>query len=78
MAMSRKDYVNLATAMGLALRYAERGSEHGGMRQMLSTVADALNSANTNFDRDRFVAFTYEFASGARDAQGRIVKGKAA
>lgn len=74
MAMTRKDYVNLATAIGLELRYAERGSEERGMRQMLNVVANALNSANANFDRDRFIVFTYEVASGARDAEGRKTK----
>lgn len=84
MAMTRKDYVNLATAMGLELRYAagattefEKGKK-GGLREMVFVVAEALNSANANFDRDRFTEFTLEVANGTRDAQGRKVKGKAA
>lgn len=80
MAMSRKDYVNLATAMGMELRYRKNVVDDralAGAKGMLAAVTDALNSANANFDRDRFVSFTLEVASGARDAEGRKVKGAA-
>lgn len=80
MGMSRKDYVNLATAMGMELRYRESVVDAralAGSKGMLKAVADALNSANANFDRDRFITFTYEVAAGRRDADGRLVKGAA-
>lgn len=80
MAMSRKDYVNLATAMGMELRYRESVVDNralAGAKSMLAAVADALNAANSNFDRDRFMVFVYEVAAGTRDNEGRKVKGAA-
>lgn len=80
MAMTRKDYVNLATAMGLELRYTDDATteyttgKRDGLVAMIHQVADALNSANANFDKARFTAFTLEVASGARDAEGRKTK----
>lgn len=76
MAMTRKDYNNLATALGMSLRYASM-EDDAGLRTAIVTVADALNSANMNFDRARFVQFVDEVAMGARDAEGRKVKGAA-
>lgn len=72
MAMSRKDYVNLATAMGLELRNADPECMDG-MRQMVVAVSTALKAGNTNFQRIRFLDFTDEVALGVRDAEGRKI-----
>lgn len=87
MAMTRKDYVNLATAMGMQLRSGKydfgdvtpfASGFNSGMQEMVEVVAEALNRGNANFDYDRFMQFTMEVADRTRDAEGRKVKGKAA
>jgi hypothetical protein len=73
MAMTRKDYVVLANAIGLAMRNAEV-SEMAAMRQMRDTIVLALMDDNTRFDADVFTQHANEVMGCLRDIDGRRIK----
>lgn len=53
--MSRKDYVELADHLGLALRFAD-DDERKGLQAAVGHVASALKALNARFDADKFSA----------------------
>jgi len=74
MAMTRKDYVVLANAIGLAMRNAEV-TERPAMRHMRDAIVLALMEDNARFDSDRFIDHANEVMTCERDIDGRRIKG---
>lgn len=81
MSMSKKDFVELANNLGMALRHegittADDFEAHAPFitKRFLSAIETACRSANSAFSEAVFREHMFDVASGARDITGRKVK----
>lgn len=72
--MTRKHFEAIAITLGYQLRQYEPGSaEYNAVTDAATALCHDFATANRAFARDRFLAFMFEVASGARDLDGRKV-----
>lgn len=72
--MTRKHFETIAISLGLSIRdYDVESNEWEAVVATAHHIAHDLRSLNPRFDKNRFLDFVLDVATGARDLDGKKV-----
>lgn len=74
MAMSKRNFEQLATLLGLEFRWTAEEDKHILHNVIHNAIIPTLRTANPSFDSVRFLAWVDDVRTGKRDAEGKKVK----